>query len=207
MNAVTWPLGIVSLGMIVGAIIDGWKFKVPNKLTFPLILSGWLLGAVYTFTGAPEVLYVPTPDDSNRLLASLMLTGVAFLLLGPVYLINYMGAGDVKLLMGLGAWIGAIYGRTQGTWFFFYAYCCGVLLGGVLAILMMLPRWSTHVQNVREILKDWATGSLQVVADKAAERKKMQLLLPYGVPLTIGMVTYFWLREYALLPEFLNPFR
>src|SRR6266496_3627256 len=29
---------------VAAAIIDWWKFKVPNKLTFPLILSGWLLG-------------------------------------------------------------------------------------------------------------------------------------------------------------------
>src|SRR5207248_8177277 len=42
-----WPLVVVSLGMIACAVIDWWKFKVPNYLTFPLILSGWLLGFVH----------------------------------------------------------------------------------------------------------------------------------------------------------------
>ena len=30
--------------MVVAAVIDGWKLKVPNWLTFPLVLSGWALG-------------------------------------------------------------------------------------------------------------------------------------------------------------------
>jgi hypothetical protein len=32
------------------------------------------------------------------------------------------------------------------------------------------------------------------------------LLLPYGVPLTIGFIAYVWLREFNRLPLFLNPY-
>src|SRR5436189_218164 len=39
-----WPVLLICAGMIACAVIDWWKFKVPNKLTFPLILGGWLLG-------------------------------------------------------------------------------------------------------------------------------------------------------------------
>ena len=39
-----WPLWFICLAMIVAAVIDGWKLKVPNWLTFPLVLSGWALG-------------------------------------------------------------------------------------------------------------------------------------------------------------------
>ena len=36
--------------MIVAAVIDGWKFKVPNWLTLPLVLSGWAIGLLHDFT-------------------------------------------------------------------------------------------------------------------------------------------------------------
>ena len=41
------PLVVVCFGMVLAAVIDGWAFKVPNWLTFPLILSGWLLGLIH----------------------------------------------------------------------------------------------------------------------------------------------------------------
>ena len=44
-----WPLWFVSAAMIVAAVIDGWKLKVPNWLTFPLVLSGWALGLLHNF--------------------------------------------------------------------------------------------------------------------------------------------------------------
>ena len=44
-----WPIHLVCVGMIAAAVIDWWKFKVPNKLTFPLILGGWALGLANNF--------------------------------------------------------------------------------------------------------------------------------------------------------------
>src|SRR5262245_14473241 len=41
------PLVVVCLGMILAAFIDGWALKVPNWVTLPLILSGWMLGACH----------------------------------------------------------------------------------------------------------------------------------------------------------------
>ena len=49
-----WPLLVVCLGMIAAAVIDWWKFKVPNRLTFPLILSGWLFGLLNNFGAVPS---------------------------------------------------------------------------------------------------------------------------------------------------------
>ena len=39
-----WPILCICAGMIAAAVIDWWKFKVPNRLTFPLIFAGWALG-------------------------------------------------------------------------------------------------------------------------------------------------------------------
>lgn len=39
-----WPVWLVSVVLVVAAGIDGYKLKVPNWITFPLVLSGWLYG-------------------------------------------------------------------------------------------------------------------------------------------------------------------
>ena len=36
-----WPVWLVTVTLVVAATIDGIKLKVPNKITFPLIISGW----------------------------------------------------------------------------------------------------------------------------------------------------------------------
>src|ERR687883_858 len=98
-----WPLWFVCLAMIVAAVIDGWKLKVPNWLTFPLVFAGWGLGLVHNF-GLLE------STGTGGLGASLAGTALGFALLFPVYAIGGMGAGDVKMQMGFGAWVGAFYG-------------------------------------------------------------------------------------------------
>src|SRR5207249_10716026 len=90
-----WPLLFVSAAVIVAAVIDAWKLKVPNWLTFPLILTGWLLGLVHDVGWFAET-------GVGGIGASLASTGLGFALLLPVYAIGGMGAGDVKMQMGFG---------------------------------------------------------------------------------------------------------
>ena len=44
-----WPLLFICAAMMASAVIDWWKFKVPNWLTFPIILSGWVVGLLHNF--------------------------------------------------------------------------------------------------------------------------------------------------------------
>src|SRR5262249_41407523 len=150
-----WPLIIMTMGLIIGAVIDGWKFKVPNRLTFPLIISGWVVGLIYSL---PHIYSPYLADSTNRLMASLLGTMLAFALLYWMSAINMMGAGDVKLLMGFGSWMGAYYGYEHGLWLITYSWVCGVLIGGVMALVMMLPRFKTHLEMTGEILKDIAAS-------------------------------------------------
>ena len=78
----------------MAAVIDGLKLKVPNWLTFPMIISGW----IYSATLSPWAGW-------DGLLYSLWGTAVGMALLLPAYAIGGMGAGDVKLLAGVGAWV------------------------------------------------------------------------------------------------------
>jgi len=185
---VHWPVVIVCAGMIAAAVIDWWKFKVPNRLTFPLIVSGWLLGLANDFAWLPG-------GGVGGLGASLVGTLLACGLLLPMYVIGGMGAGDVKMTMGFGAWIGAYYGfgEPNGMWIIVYAFCLGALAGGVIAMGMIMLRgqYRRNLDNVRDIVGDlFKSSGIGEVAEKANRRRPRWHRLPYGVPLCIGFVGY-----------------
>ena len=91
-----WTVWLVTIVLIVAAVIDGFELKVPNWVTFPFILSGWV--------------YSTLAFGWEGLGWSLLGTVVGLALLLPAYAIGGMGAGDVKLLAGVGAWV---YGHTH----------------------------------------------------------------------------------------------
>jgi prepilin peptidase CpaA len=186
-----WPLWFVCLAMIVAAGIDGWKLKVPNWLTFPLVLSGWGLG-VFHDCGLLE------GTGTGGIGASMVCTALGFALLFPVYSIGGMGAGDVKMQMGFGAWIGAFYGASAGLWIVFWAFVVAAIIGGVIALGMILVRGQvrTNLANTRAILGDLVGSSgVSDVAEKAAQRKPRMHLLPYGIPLCLGFISYLIYRH------------
>src|ERR1700676_1231111 len=132
-----WPLLFICAAMITSAVIDWWKFKVPNRLTFPIILSGWGFGLLHTFG-----VHLVAHDGDGGLGASLAGTGLGFALLLPMYAIGGMGAGDVKMTMGFGAWAGAFFGLQDNLclWVILYAFCAGAICGGVIAVVMIALR-------------------------------------------------------------------
>jgi prepilin peptidase CpaA len=109
-----------------------------------------------------------------------------------------MGAGDVKMQMGFGAWVGAFYGmRATEThpgagWILVYAFCLAAVIGGVLALGMIAARGQlrANLANTSEILRDLVGGGVGKAATKAAGRKPRMHLLPYGIPLCLGFVSY-----------------
>ncbi|HTU25994.1 MAG TPA: prepilin peptidase [Pirellulales bacterium] len=167
-----WHVWLVTVTLIVAAVIDGLQLKVPNWITFPMILSGWIYSTV-TF-------------GWEGLGASLLGTAVGLGLLLPAYAIGGMGAGDVKLLAGVGAWMGTIIT--------IYAFCVSALLGGVIAIGMVLYRraWEKHRDQFWTIVNEVTTiRDPELLSAIAAERKKSMLLLPYGIPIALGSIAYF----------------
>jgi prepilin peptidase CpaA len=104
-----------------------------------------------------------------------------------------MGAGDVKMQMGFGSWVGAFFGTSLGMQVILYAFCAAVLIGGVMALCMIVLRGQLNKNwmNTREILGDLVTQpGIGAIADKAAIRKPRLHLLPYGIPLCLGFVGY-----------------
>lgn len=167
-----WHVWLVTVALVVAAVIDGWKFKVPNWITFPLVLGGLIYStALFGWVG---------------LGASLLGTAVGLALLLPAYAIGGMGAGDVKLLAGVGAWI-----WPADT---FYAFCLSAIIGGVIALGMVLYHrsWNKHfVQFWSIALEVMTIRDPEALSEIAAARKSSMLLLPYGIPLALGTILYF----------------
>lgn len=167
-----WIAWLVSVVLILAAVIDGYELKVPNWVTFPFVLSGWAYSAIaFGWEGLGW---------------SLLGTLVGLALLLPLYAIGGMGAGDVKLLAGVGAWV---YGTHTA-----YAFAWSAIVGAVLAIGMVLFRraWKRHATQFWMILNEiLVIRNPEQLAAIAAERKPTMLLLPYGIPIAIGTIGYF----------------
>jgi prepilin peptidase CpaA len=168
-----WHVKLVCLVLIVAAYIDGKQLRVPNWITFPMVLAGlaynaWaggLAGFGAGFFG--------------------MIVGLVCLL--PLYSVGGMGAGDVKLMAGIGAWLG--WELT------FFAFCVSTVVGAVMAVVMVLfsQRFQHHYKNFLLILTEWTTiRNPRELSRIAAERKPTMMLLPYGIPICIGSIGYFF---------------
>ena len=186
------PIVVLCAGMILAAVIDGWAFKVPNWLTLSFILSGWILGLLHTCGLTYDLL-------GDGILGggigySMLYTAFGFLLLFPLLAIIGMGQGDVKMLMGFGAWIGAYFGEP-GWLILLMAFCVGAIVGGVFGLVMMACRrkFSKNLSNFKEIFVDlrvMATMGPAAANERANARRKSWDRLPYGIPLCIGFLGY-----------------
>ena len=97
-----------------------------------------------------------------------------------------MGAGDVKLLAGVGAWLGAVVTL--------YAFAATAVVGGIMAAIMIYRsgQWEKHWAMAYQILHEWKTvRKPEKLAAIARERKPNMKLLPYGIPMAIGSIAYF----------------
>lgn len=167
--ALVWLLSAV---LVEAAVIDGRQLRVPNWLTFHLAIGGLGYWA-YAAGGA-----------GLAAAAGGLAVGLALLL--PLYAIGGMGAGDVKLLAGVGAWI--------GPWAVLGAFGASAIVGGVLAVGLILRAgaWRRHTAQLASISREIVTVRDPArLSEAAAARKPTMLLLPYGIPLAIGTIGYF----------------
>jgi prepilin peptidase CpaA len=162
----------VSFVLVEAAIIDGRSLRVPNWLTCHFVVAG--------------LIYAYWTGGSSMLLMALAGAGVGLLTLLPVYSIGGMGAGDVKLMAGVGAWI--------GPWFTLWAFVSTALMGSVMAMAMIVysGRLYRHLGMIHTIGHEVLTlRSPTVLAERAAVRKPTMMLLPYGIPIAAGTIAYF----------------
>ena len=167
-----WPVKLVSLVLIWAYVIDARGLRVPNWITFPLAftgiafhcsMSGWD-GLAYAMLG--------------------LAAGLGTLL--PLYMIGGMGAGDVKLMAGAGAWVGMSL--------IISSFIAIAIVGGIMGVVMAILSGRTmhHVRMCGTILRDIVTlRSPTKIFEAALDRKESMTLVPYGIPVCIGAITTF----------------
>lgn len=157
--------------LVPATIYAGWNdyrfHRVPNALTFGVAAIG--LAAQGYWNGRAGAI------------AGLEGMAVGFFLLVGLWLIRGMGAGDVKLMAALGAWLGPQ--MTLG------AVAVGGLLGGVLALAIVArhrawARMSANVGVLMVKMGSWKTalgefGSVQSLGRSTG-------VVPYAIPLCLG---------------------
>jgi prepilin peptidase CpaA len=167
-----WPIWLVSVTLVVAAVIDGWMLKVPNWITFPMILSGWVYSAAvggwsglgWSFAGSV----------------------VGLMLLYVLYSVGGMGAGDVKLLAGIGAWLNVDHTVN--------IFIATTIVGAIMALVMVgiSGQWKHHARQFVMIIREfWDVRDAEALYQRAAARKPSMRLLPYGIPMTLAALGYF----------------
>jgi prepilin peptidase CpaA len=171
------PLAHATLAAIVciAAVIDVRTMRLPNWLTVAALAAGLLFSAI-----------APAPDNSFWRALGGAGAGLAVTL--PLYVLRLMGAGDVKLIAGVGAFLGfpAIFGALA------YVFIAGGVLAIVIAIWRRsLKRLAVNVTQATQGLFYTAMAGVRstVVLSQGASIGK----LPYGVAICAGTLAWLFI--------------
>ena len=175
------PIMIVLLAAFVAAITDIWKFKVYNALTVPLLVSGLLY---HGFQG--------------ELTDSLVGILFGFAALITLYLVGGMGAGDVKLMAGVGAWLGMPLT--------FYVFIASSLAAGIYSMLLVVltGKVGETVVNLHIVWLRLSSIGRYLAADDRVEKEvlrsdRRRRIIPFAAMVAIGIVaTLLWFRKDVL---------
>jgi prepilin peptidase CpaA len=178
-NAV--PVIVVLTAALVAAVTDVWKFKVYNALTLPLLAAG-LLYHGFRLEIADSIMGI--------------LFGFAALV--PLYMIGGMGAGDVKLMAAIGAWLG-----LQLT---FYVFIASSLAAGIYAIMLMVAtgKVGETIVNLHILWLRLASIGRYLASDDRVEAEvkrtdRRRRIIPFAAMVAIGIVaTLVWFRSDVL---------
>lgn len=174
-------LAIVLLLLSAATVFDIRSHRIPNWLVF----SGALAGIAYQA-------FSPYDRGAIHSLAGLAVGLAAFM---PLYMLRAMGAGDVKLMAMVGAFLGpaSAFGAVLTTF----------IAGGALAIAAAIRNgaMSTLLENLRFMMADMTmkvmTGSAAHVEARPVSAGKM----PYALAIATGTATHIFLMQsgHALL--------
>ena len=139
MNAPLWVVLPVIALVTLASRADVRTRKIPNRLTFPAIVLGWI-----THLACGGV------DGLGSSLAGCALAGVMLL---PGWLLRWMGAGDVKLMAAVGAWVGYPLAIV--------AALASFVAGGLIALIVAL-RHGRLLQSLRgaAVLGAWTVSRI-----------------------------------------------
>jgi prepilin peptidase CpaA len=171
------PVMAALAAALIATVTDVKTLRIRNSLTVPLCVSG--------------VAFHGWADGWSGCVLSLAGVAIGLVILIVPYLMGILGAGDVKLLMGMGAWLGAQ--QTAMVAFF------GCLIMGLVSMVIMAKQDGVHMmwlnlqvsilrlQTIRRHLFS-SSHELQDIKTMAADPEQRQRLIPFSVMLAMGAV-------------------
>jgi prepilin peptidase CpaA len=173
------PVAMILGAALIAGVTDIWKFKVYNVLTFPLVAGGLLYHGFHG--GAPA------------LAASFLGALVGFALMIVLYAMGGMGAGDVKFVTAIGAWLGVPLTL--------YVMTAGCIAAGVYALVLLVtaPSLKESWLNIQLLWIRLAClgrhlGSEDRVEAEVKRSDRRRRLIPFSAMMGIGLVaTFVWL--------------
>lgn len=175
MSAESTPLVALAATLAMLAIAvwtDLRQRRIPNRL----VLAG--LGVALALSVAP---------GGIGLRSALLGMAAGLVLLLPMHLLGVMGAGDVKLMAAVGAFVG-----LQAV---LMVVLITVLAGGVLSVA-----WALRLGRMREVLRNVRTGLVLSAADIAGRSlprpeslPAIPARIPYALAIAAGAVVQAWL--------------
>jgi prepilin peptidase CpaA len=177
---VDWISIIVALGTAcIAAVTDIWKLRVYNWLTFPVFFSG--------------LAYQALVHGSSGVGSGLLGATLGFAILLAPHMLGLMGAGDVKLMAALGAWLGGAM--------IVCVFAASSLVAGVYAAVLIIYRgklvesWATVRLVVRRLLV-FPSHTLRedLVEQLTASPDRRLRVIPFGAMVPAGIVgSLLWL--------------
>jgi Flp pilus assembly protein protease CpaA len=176
LDSTSLPLGVIAGVAIVAGVFDVVRFKIPNALTIPLIVSG--------------LIYHGVAGGWPSLQNSLAGCGFNFLVVLALFLIGIMGAGDVKFMAGVGAWLGLpasayvflIAALATG------AYSVGILVwqGGIGRAAVTI---NVLVYQMRQLgVLGRHLAGMERVEEIARQSDHRRRLVPFAAMVALGVV-------------------
>jgi prepilin peptidase CpaA len=168
-----FPWLLLAAGLILGAAMDLHSRRVPNWLCAALLAGGLVArGLVGGWRPA---------------LWGLAGAGTAFALLLFPFHRRWLGAGDVKLFIAIGAWLGPL---LLG-----YSLLTSAVFGGLLSAVW-IARSSSGLR--RQILENLKAGALQVKVPDI-EARPARLAPPLAVAIALGTIALVLLYARRLI--------
>jgi prepilin peptidase CpaA len=164
---------ILAFGMTIAALWDVKTRKIPNILTFPMMVLGFA--------------YHGMTSGLSGLGFSAAGLGVGIVIFLIPYVMGGMGAGDAKLMGAAGAVLGA-----KGV---IVAAVISTVFGGIYAMALLAIHHDFSRSLLRRVgisLKTLLLTGQFILIPSGKEEKKPALY--YGVPIALGAMCYVYLK-------------
>ena len=157
----------------LACITDLRSRRIPNLLTFSAAGAG--------------ILFHLVSGGVNAALYSVGGFVLGALLFFPLFALRGMGAGDVKLLAAIGAWLGPKQ--------IVIVALASSIAGGIIGILVALAYGylKTALINLWTLLMHWRVVGIRPLPEVTLEGARGPRLA-YAIPIAIGTVVTLWLR-------------